>query len=99
MDDKKRTLTDTQLHCIAMQILAANDEAESNALTKPLTLLEMGTVRELCEMEMKRLTAECRLFIAWVEKERSKGQPEHKLTFGRFVRESGILRRDGLRAQ
>jgi hypothetical protein len=37
--------------------------------------------------------------LTFLGRERAKGRPEAELTWGNCVRETGILTRDGLRAQ
>jgi len=63
------------------------------------TAQETTRVCELVEIGSARLTAEAEHMAAWVERERAKGRPENELTWGNCIRETGILWRDGLRAQ
>jgi hypothetical protein len=92
-------MDDAQLYDIAAQILAACDEAVTDALMEPLTFEEARVVCDAIETETRRREAEYRWFAAWVERERAKGRPEAEMTWGRCVRETGILKRGGLRAQ
>ena len=54
---------------------------------------------EKAKLEYERVRAEVEHFKKWIERERAKGRPEHELTFGNCVRETGVVRRDGLRSQ
>lgn len=64
-----------------------------------LSRAEADEVLELAEYENRREQALCRWFLAWAGRERAKGRPERELTLGNCLRETGLLMRDGLRAQ
>jgi hypothetical protein len=87
------------LQRIADEILHAPPDANIRQMMAPLTAAEADEVTELVATGARRLGYEAQLMDAWAERQRAKGRPEAELTFDNFVRDTGYLWRDELRAQ
>lgn len=93
------TDSSNKLHALAMEIANAPAGADIAGMMAGLTADEAKQVAALVSIEADRGEAEYRHHAAWADRERAKGRPESELTWGNCVRETGILSRDGLRAQ
>jgi hypothetical protein len=54
---------------------------------------------DAARVECERAMAVHEHMLKWVEREMAKGRPEHELTWGKCVRETGVLLIDGVRVQ